>query len=417
MASGWRTAIEPLSVTQFRRVFVSNFAFFMGMGGQSLMRPWLALQLTDAALALGIVSAAVAVPMLLLAPLGGVLADRLERRSLILASQSIVMLSECIIFGLLVADRLEFWHLVLSASIMGASFPMSMPARQAIVVNIVGKQRLGGAVALNMTGTNVTRVVGPALTGFLISLITAKGAYLLNMIFYGVAVITMLRVARVPAPPDSRVASISANLIEGLRYVRSNRLVLILLVYGLVPMFLAMPFQSLLPFFAEKVWNAGPEGLGILSGAAGTGAVVGSIYVASRSPERGRIRAMMFSAIAFGGLLAGFALSPWFFLAVALVLMANVAVSIFGTLNSTAIQLVIPDHVRGRISSFLMMTFSLPLLGTLPVAAAADHFGAPIAVGVSSVLAVVAAVAFYLSSRELRELDHRVNLAMDQLPD
>jgi MFS family permease len=417
MASAWRNAIEPLSITQFRRVFVSNFAFFMSMGGQGLVRPWLALQLTDAALALGIVSAAFAVPMLVLAPFGGVMADRFERRNLILFSQAVALVSESVILGLLFMGRLEFWHLVVSATLLGSTFPLSMPARQAIVVNIVGKRRLGGAVALNMTGTNVTRVVGPALAGFLIPLITVEGAFLFNMSLYGVAIVALLRVQRVPAPADSRVASIKANLIEGFRYVGSNRLVLILLVYGLVPMFLAMPFQTLLPYFAEKVWEVGPQGLGLLSGAAGTGAVVGSIYVAGRSPDHGRIRAMMTSAVAFGGLLAAFAFSPWFGVALGLVFLANIAVSVFGTLNNTAIQLVIPDHVRGRISSFLMMSFSLPLLGTLPVTAAAEYFGAPIAVGVSSLLAVVAVLVFYFASRDLRELDRHVDHAMDQHSD
>jgi len=414
MASGWRAAIEPLSITQFRRVFLSNFAFFMAMGGQGLVRPWLALQLTDAELALGIVSAAFAVPMLVLAPFGGVLADRIERRNLILFSQSAAMLTDCTVLALLVAGRLEFWHLVVSAALMGATFPLSMPARQAIVVNIVGKQRLGGAVALNMTGTNVTRVVGPALAGFLIPLVTVEGAFLFNMILYSLAVVAMLRVDRVPASPESRAASIKANLVEGFRYVRSNRLVLILLVYGLVPMFLAMPFQALLPIFAEKVWNVGSQGLGILSASAGIGAVVGSIYVASRGPDTGRIRAMMVSAVVFGGLLAGFSISPWFLLAVVLIFFANIAVSIFGTLNNTAIQLVIPDHVRGRVSSFLMMSFSLPLLGALPVSAAAQYFGAPIAVGVSSILAVIAVIVFYATSRDLRELDQHVKRAMSQ---
>ena len=414
MASGWRTALEPLAITQFRRVFLSNFAFFMAMGGQGLVRPWLALQLTDAEIALGVVSASFAVPMLVLAPFGGVLADRIERRSLILFSQSAAILTECTVLALLVADRLEFWHLVVSAGLMGSTFPLSMPARQAIVVNIVGKQRLGGAVALNMTGTNVTRVVGPALAGFLIPMITVEGAFLFNMILYGLAVLAMLSVDRVPASADSRVASIGSNLLEGFRYVRTNRLVLILLVYGLVPMFLAMPFQALLPVFAEKVWQVGPQGLGVLSGSAGIGAVVGSIYVAGRSPDRGRIRAMMISAVVFGGLLTAFAMSPWFLLGVGLIFFANIAVSVFGTLNNTAIQLVIPDHVRGRISSFLMMSFSLPLLGALPVSAAAQVFGAPLAVGVSSVLAVLAALVFYVASRDLRELDHHVRRAIDQ---
>ena len=120
------------------------------------------------------------------------------------------------------------------------------------------------------------------------------------------------------------------------------------------------------------------------------------------------------SCIACGTLLAAFAGSPWFLPAVGLIFAANIFASIFGTLNTTAIQLLIPDSVRGRISSFLMMSFSLPLLGTLPVAAAAERLGAPMAVGIASILAVVAAVAFYFGSQQLRELDERVQHALSQ---
>ena len=122
---------------------------------------------------------------------------------------------------------------------------------------------------------------------------------------------------------------------------------------------------------------------------------------------------MLWSAVAFGGFLLLFSLSPWFLLALPLVFVANVFVSVFGTLNNTAIQVLIPDHVRGRVSSILMMSFSLPLLGTLPMGAIAEVFGAPLAVGLTAALAVVAAVALFASSPELRKLDARMSHALD----
>lgn len=417
VSSIWRNAIGPLRIPQFRRVFTSNFTFFMAMGGQGIVRTWLAFELTEQASSLGFIAAAFAIPMLLLSPFGGVLADRTERRNLILASQAAATVSELAVLGLLLTGRLEYWHLLVGAAAMGCTLPLSMPARQAIVMNIVGKQALGPAVALNMAGTNVTRVVGPALAGFLIPVLGAAGVYILNLGLYGLAILSMLRVSRVPAPSAARDVSIKANLIDGFQYVRSNRLILILLAFGLVPMFLAMPVQNLFVVFSEDVWETGPRGLGILSASSGMGAVIGSVYVASRGADAGRLRAMMVGVVAFGALLALFAVSPWFGAAVALVFMANIAASVFGTLNNTAIQLLIPDHVRGRISSFLMMSFSLPLLGALPVSIAADWFGAPTAVAVSSVAAVIGALLFYGSSRELRELDAHVHRSMTRSPE
>ncbi len=402
-------ATEALEIPAFRRIFVSNMAFFLAMGGQSIVRPWLAFELTDSTFALSIVSAATAVPMLLLSPFGGVLADRVERRLVIILAQSLAVLAELVPLVLLYLDRLEFWHLVVTAALMGCVFPMIMPARSAIVVNMVGKKGLGSAMALNMTGVNVTRVVGPAMAGALIPLIDVERVYLGNLVLYVLALVALFRVERLPPPPGNHHESIGRNMLEGFQYLGKNRLVLILLIYGLVPQFLAMPFQTLLPAFGRDVWHMGPAGFGILSGASGIGAATGSLFVAARRPDAGRLSAMMFSVIAFGVLLAAFAASPWFWPAVGLVFLANVFASTFSTLNNVAIQLVIPDSIRGRISSFLMMSVSLPLLGTLPIGAVAERIGAPAAVTGASLLASVAAVLFYFGSRNLRELDAHVH--------
>ena len=211
-----------------------------------------------------------------------------------------------------------------------------------------------------------------------------------------------------PATPES----VLANLHEGLRYMRENPLVLQLLVFGLFPVFLAMPFQTLLVIFANDVWEVGPTGLGLLNAAAGAGAVTGSVYVATRANDATRLRLMMNSVVAFGTLLASFAFCPWFAPAAALIFFANIFVSIFGTLNNASIQLLIPDNVRGRISSFIMMSFSVSMLGVLPVSAAAEAFGAPLAVGAAAALTVIVALLFYLLSSRLRGLDAQVRSAV-----
>jgi len=179
-------------------------------------------------------------------------------------------------------------------------------------------------------------------------------------------------------------------------------------------MFLAMPFQTLLVVFSEEVWHVGPRGLGILHASSGIGAVVGSIWIATRSSGAGRQRMMIISVMLFGTFLAIFCASPWFGPAVFLVFLANIFASTFSTLNNVAIQLVIPDAVRGRISSFLMMSVSVPLLGNLPVAALAQEFGAPMAVGGAAVGAVFAALALYAGSPDLRNLDDHVRRATSQ---
>jgi len=406
--SGWARATESLENPEFRRVFIGNMAFFLAMGGQAIVRAWIASRLTDNNLMLGVVSVAMAVPMFFLSPFGGVLADRIERRSLIIFAQALAMVTEAGVLVLLLAGTLEFWHLVVAAALLGCSFPLIMPARSAIVVDLVGRKSMGAAMSLNMTGVNVTRVLGPAGAGYLISLISVEGAYLVNLGLYGVALVAMWSVRRLPPPPGGRNESVMKNLVEGFRYLKEDRFVLMLLLFGLVPQFLAMPFQTLSPRFADDVWHQGASGFGILNAAIGVGAVAGSAYVAVRSQDKGRLWLMMGSVVAFGVFLAMGVLSSSFWPAVFLVFAANVGASVFSTMNNVAIQLVIPDRVRGRVSSFLMMSVSLPLLGSLPVGAYADEVGLQQAMGHASLLAVVLAITFFLCSPRLRGLDDRV---------
>ena len=414
-ARGLRAAVSALENREYRWLFASNMLFFLAMGGQGIVRAWIAFELTDSELALGIVSFTVAVPMLLVAPVGGALSDRFERRNMIAFGQAFVVASELVMLTLLLTDSLQFWHLVTAAFGMGCVFPFIMPARQALVANIVGRRALPNAMALGMAGMNLTRVLGPALAGFLIGPLGAKGTYMVGVALYALALAATLFVKRHPLEQRSTVP-ILTNIVEGARYVGQNRLVLILIFFGLVPMFLAMPFQSLMVVFAEKVWHVGPVGLGLLSAAAGIGGVAGSFYVAWHSDSHRRVRRMMVSIFGFGGFLLLFSLTPWFWSAVGFVFIANACGSVYGTLNNTAIQMIVPDNVRGRISSFLMMSFSLPLLGTLPLSAVAEAFGAPTAVGLASVLAVLVAIAFYAVSSALRGMDATVRAAA-QSPD
>ena len=397
---------------QFRWLFASNSAFFLGLGGQQVLRAWLAFQITGNARSLGLISAMVAIPMLLIAPIGGVIADRVDRRTLVAAGQAVTVVSESVILWLLVSGNLEYWHLLVSAAALGATFPFIMPARQAIIANSVGRQRLTNAMALNMAAVNTTRVVGPAAAGFLIGTTGAGFAYGLNVALFLAALICMAGVGPAPPPENASQASPTRSLGTGFEYVRRDSLVFVLLFFGLVPMFLVMPFQNLLVVFAEDVWQVGALGLGFLSAAAGTGGLLGAILVAWRSKAPRRLRTMMLSVFAFGSFLVLFAVSPWYLLALPMVFIASAFANLYSTLNNTAIQVLIPDEVRGRVSSFLMMSFSLPLLGTLPVSALADAIGAPTAIAAASGLAVVIAIAFYLLSSPLRTMDERLREAL-----
>ncbi len=414
---GWQAATASLHYPQFRWMYASNVAFFFAMNGQFVVRSILAYRLTDNnASALGLVSLAVALPMLVISPFGGVVADRVERRKLIIIAQSALLSTEVVILFLLITDRLEFWHLVAVVFFMGVIFPFNFPARQAIVANIVGREGLSNAMALNMGGMNAARVAAPALAGMLVSMIGLKGTYGFAVALYVVAIFAMTRIHRSPPDPDREKKSVLTDLGDGFRYVRDDHPVRALMALSLIPILLAMPFQTLLVVFATDVWDVGNLGLGFLQAFAGLGGIIGSVYVAWRGETRKKLRLMMATLLAFAGTLFLFAISPWFLLALPVVLISDIFASIFSTVNSTAINLIIPDAVRGRVMSLMMMTFGLTPLGTVPVAAAAQAWGAPAAVAGASVMTALLAVAFYFLSPSLKQVDAIAREAFEREP-
>src|SRR5258705_8185574 len=214
-----------LRVGAYRWLFISNMAFFLAMQSQALVRGFLAVRPTHSEFALGGVSFAVAVPMLLVSPLGGVLADRVDRRRLIMTAQALVLVSESTVLALYATGSLAFWHLVAAAIVVGCVFPLMMPARQAIVANLVGRERLSSAIAVNMTGMNTARVVGPALGGLLIVGDDVRLAYVAAIASYAAALLCMLKIDPARPPAGARRASPWASLIEGCTYLLDNRLV------------------------------------------------------------------------------------------------------------------------------------------------------------------------------------------------
>lgn len=405
MPGGRGSALAALRIPQYRWLFASNMAFFYAMQGQMLVRLLIVWDLTQDKAMLGYTSFAVAVPMVLISPFGGVIADRMDRRKLILFGQTFLASNEIILLTLLVTGRLEFWHLVTGAFLMGCTFPIIMPSRMAIVVRIVGKDTLGSAMALTSGGMNAMRIVAPAMAGFLVAPLGIGGTYAVGVSLYVLAALFMLGVKSTPPPMAGVTESLLTDVREGIQYMRSHSTVLVLMLFGLLPMFLAMPFQTLLVVFADEVWNVGERGFGMLQGMAGTGGMIGAFIIARRGERPERLRLMIVSVIAFSSFLLMFSASPSFLIALPLILAANVFAGIFQILNNTAIQLLVPEEVRGRISGFLMMSFGLTPLGTLPMAILAERVGAPIAVAAASALVLVGAIVWYLASPVLRGID------------
>jgi predicted MFS family arabinose efflux permease len=409
------SGFDVLSIPQFRWLFVGNVAFFFAMQGQMLTRTILAWDLTGLAQSLAYINLVVALPMIFASMIGGAVTDRVERRQLIIVGQCLITCNEIFILTMLLLGQLEFWYLLCTAFVAGCAFPFIMPARMAITVNVVGPDRIQSAMAVSGGAMNLSRVVGPAMMGVIISEFSVIAAYVVSTILYASAVFCMFFVKRNKAvQPDGGKKPLLADIIYGFQYVSLNKPVLVCLMFGLVPMFLAMPFQNLLVMLVEQTWQVGESGLGILMGAGGVGGVLGSIWIARRGDRSERLRLMVVTVIGFALFLAVFTQTSVFYLALLPLVLANLCASAFQTVNNATIQILVDDSVRGRMSSFMMMSFGLTPLGVFPMAVAADHIGAANAILGACVALMIITLAFVGLSRTLRTIDNTVRVSMDR---
>jgi predicted MFS family arabinose efflux permease len=271
-----------------------------------------------------------------------------------------------------------------------------MPSRQAFIAQLVSRERLMNAVALNNAGMNFSRVIGPTLAGSLIALpnVGAGDVYLLMAGMYAFVVVSLLRIPQDGAPVGARRPPPLRALGDGLSYIRTNPVVFTLLLLAFVPVLLGMPYQQLMPVFAEDVFGVGPSGLGLLLTVNGIGALIGSLTIASLTAFRRRGLLQMALGITFGLTVAIFAFGQSFELGLAMLFLVGMASSGFQSLNSTLVMSNTDPTYTGRVMSVYMLTFSAMPLGVVPFGALADRYGAPVTIGIGGLLlaAVIAAV-------------------------
>jgi MFS family permease len=406
---GWRRTFSSLSGNRaFTFLFLGNVSFFFGMQMMLVLIGWLVIRRWDNPAYLGYVLAAAAIPMLVLAPIGGVVGDRVEKRRLLLVTQSALVVTSATVSVLILTDRLAFWQMMVITPVTGAAFAFNIPGRQALVAILVPRDRLMNAISLSASAVNAARIVAPALAGLLIAPIGIGGAYLAATVFYAAAAVATIFLPRARAP-RVREFTFLEDFVGGFRYIRGTPLVLSLLFLATVPPMFALPYQTLLPVFATDVWRVGPVAFGLIEAAAGAGGFAGGLFAATLGAYRRKGTLMLTAALAFGGLLFVLALVPWF--SVALVLMAAMgfASMIFTTVSSAAVQMVIPHEVRGRVMSVTMMAFGLTPLSAVPAGIAAAAVGAPPVVAVGAVLFMLSTLATFALAASLRGLDRAID--------
>ncbi|MDI3338985.1 MAG: MFS transporter [Sphaerobacter sp.] len=357
---------------------------------------YVAYRISGEATALGLIAAGSGLPMLVFALAGGVVADRMPKRTVLFFTQGTIGLVALINALLVLTGAIQVWHLVAASAVQGTAFAFNMPTRQAFIAEIVTPARLMNAIALNNAGMNMSRVVGPALAGALIAMpLVGPGGVFAVMAAMYVVVLLMLFLLPPGRPARAPRGGGLAELKAGLRYVARQPTLRMLLGLAVVPVLLGMPYVQMMPVFALDVFHVGSRGLGTLMAVNGLGALAGSLGVAAASGLRRKGLLQLTLGLTFGLALALFALGGSFPLGLVAIAVAGAASAGYSTLNSTLIMTHTEHAFHGRVMSLYMMTFAMMPLGTVPLSWLVDHIGAPLTVGLAGLLlsAIIGGVA------------------------
>jgi len=399
----WKTTFRALKHRNFQLFFSGQLVSLIGTWMQVIAESWLVYRLTGSAVLLGSIGFASQIPVFLFAPLGGMAADRVSRHKLVIATQASAMVLATTYGTLILTNRITIREIFVLASLLGVVNAFDIPTRQAFMVEMVGREDLMNAIALNSSMFNGARIVGPAIAGVLIAKIGEGWCFLANGLSY-VAVITGLLLMTVPKFERRPVSGTpTAHIIEGFQFVRKNMPIRdILLLLGVISL-VAMPYAVLMPIFADRILHGGARGLGILMGATGVGALLGALTVAAKSGLRGLGKFVGIAAVGFGVSLTVFSQSRSFWLSVVLLIPVGYGMMLETTSSNTLIQSMVPDELRGRVLAvYTMMFMGMAPLGSLFAGIIAHHIGAPWTLAIGGTVAVIAGSIFLTRLAEFR---------------
>ena len=407
----WATTLRALRHRNFQLFFGGQLISLIGTWMQTVAQAWLVYKMTNSALLLGSVGFASQFPVFLVAPFGGITADRVNRQRLIIATQTAAMILAGILAWLTLSGRVHVWHIFVLAALLGVVNAFDIPGRQSFLVDMVGKEDLMNAIALNSSMFNGARIIGPAIAGILVAKIGEGWCFAANSISY-IAVIVGLSLMHVHCAPRASRRSPIEDIIEGFRWVNHTKVIrALLLLLGLVSL-VGMPYTVLMPVFADKILHGGARGLGILMGATGVGALFGALTLAAKTGVKGLGRWVAFACGSFGVSLLLFSFSHSFWLSVALLLPAGYSMMLQMACSNTLVQTMVPDHLRGRVMSvYSMMFMGMAPIGAFFGGALAHRLGAPFTVAVGGVACVLGAIWFGRALPTLRIEARRLIIA------
>jgi MFS family permease len=394
--------LRALRHRNYKLFFGGQLISLVGTWMQAVAESWLVFRLTGSSTLLGATAFANQIPVFLFATIGGTVADRANRRSILIVTQTVSMVLPFILAILTLTHHVRVWHVFVLAACLGIVNAFDIPARQSFVVDMVGREDLLNAIALNSSMVNGARVLGPSVAGLLVAAVGEGWCFLLNAISY-IAVITGLALMRVPARELQVERRPMHDPTAGFRFVaRTAPVRALMLLLGIVS-FSGMPYAVLMPIFAEHILHGGARGLGILMGCSGLGALAGTLTLATRSGVRGLGRWVAAGAASFGVALILFSFSRVFWLSALLLVPVGASMMVQMAASNTLIQAMVPDALRGRVMAvYSMMFMGMAPFGALFAGSVAERIGAPRTVTIGGFVCIGAALIFGLRLPALR---------------
>jgi MFS family permease len=383
----------------YRLFFAGQLVSLMGTWMQSVAQGWLVYTLTHSPLLLGLTSFAALVPVFFIAPFGGTISDRVDRRRMLIVTQSLSMLQAAVLAGLTLAHVVQVWEIVVLAFSMGLINAFDVPTRQAFTIEMVGREDLRNAIALNSVMFNLARIVGPSAAGLLVAFAGEGVCFALNALSYAAVLASLIAIRVEPRPrpvPEHPLREMQAGFV----YAWQTRPIRVALMLVAISSCFGASYLTLMPAFARDVLHQGSEGLGFLMASVGVGALAGG-YALSRVHERHLMITPVLAAAAFGVCLILFSRSHWLPLSMALLLPTAFSLMLLGGSSNTILQTVADDRMRGRVVAFYAMAFmGMMPWGSLLLGFLATRIGVSEAVTGGALVVIASAVVAYLDKAD-----------------
>ena len=414
---------ESLGLRDYRLLWLGQLTTSMGQWMDQTARTWLIYEMTNSPMDLDIASAIRGAPLLFFGIIAGVVADRYGRKAQLIIAQSVNSILNFILAMLIVTGHIEVWHIYVTAFFAGTVQAFQQPARQVLISDLVGEKHLLNAVSLNSAALNLSRSVGPGLCGLLIeaaggNIYAAGISYFVQGAIYAFATVWTIQI-RVPktAPTTAALRSeeqgFFTNIKEGFAYIGRNRLILALMILGLAPILLGMPYTSLMPVFAKDVFHGDASTQGFLLTSVGIGAILGALVIATLGRRQGSGKLLICGAAGFGLSLVLFSQSPVLHIAMVFTFLAGLSNSGYTSQNQTLIQLNTPQELRGRVLGVYLLNRGIMPLGSLLAGALASWLGGRWAVSIMGMSCFLLVIGVAIFAPEL----WRLNFVQKETPE